>query len=485
MPDASVVIVGAGFSGLAQAVMLEKAGITDYVILEKADELGGTWRDNTYPGCACDVQSHLYSYSFADNPGWTKTYAAQEEILAYLEAVAGERGLSRAFRFGVEVTGARWDAESATWNVRSSSGQEFTGRFLVFGAGGLHGARLPVIPGLEEFTGQVWHSSRWNHEYDLAGKKVALVGVGASGVQIAPEVAEVAAGLVVFQRTAPWVLPKEDVTVPRWKKLAFRYLPGVQALYRTVLFWKRELRGLGFHHKPELMEKAEPAVRKYLEAEIADPELRRAVTPDYAFGCKRVLFSNDYYRALTREHVGVVPGEPVAARSRSLVDSEGVEHEVDAIILATGFDVTSSLDRIEIEGVDGRLLSKYWADGPTTYRGVAVPGFPNMFLLLGPNGFVAYTSVIAMIETQAEYIVRALRMVRSKSARSLQVRPEAEAGFQDEVGRKLARTVWSADRCRSWYQSASPSGTVLWPDSIWRYRLDMRRPDIRDYHLSS
>ncbi|WP_224389757.1 NAD(P)/FAD-dependent oxidoreductase [Pseudonocardia sp. ICBG1293] len=483
MTETTVVIVGAGISGIAQAVMLEKAGITDYLILEKADGIGGTWRDNTYPGCACDVESHLYSYSFADNPDWTRTYAPQEEILRYLESVAGERRISHALRFGVEVTGARWDDRSATWSLHTSAG-EFTARFLVFGTGGLHGAHLPDIPGLDRFTGPVWHSSQWDHDQDLTGRRVALVGTGASGVQIAPEVAEVAARLVVFQRSAPWVLPKDDRPVSRRMRRVLRYLPGARSAFRRFLYWKRELRGIGFHHRPAMLAKAEPRVRRFLEAQVADPELRSLVTPDYAFDCKRVLFSNTYYPALNRENVEVVAGAPVAAGARSLVDASGTEHEVDAVVLATGFDVTSSLDRIRIEGVDGRLLSERWSAGPTTYRGVAVPGFPNMFLLLGPNGFAAYTSVISMIEAQASYVVRVVRALRARGASALEVRPEAEARFQAEVGRKFPRTVWSPEHCRSWYQSRSAAGTVLWPDSTWRYRLALRRPDLHDYRVS-
>ena len=476
-------IVGAGISGLAQAVEMARAGI-DFLVLEKGSTVGGTWRDNDYPGASCDVESHLYSYSYERNPSWTSTYAGQAEILAYLRRIAERRGLLPRMRFGTEVTAARWNADAAEWVVSTAEGTSYAAPFLVLGVGGLHVPRIPDLPGAAGFAGDAWHTARWNHRVDLTGKRVTLIGVGASGVQVAPYLADRAAALTIVQRSPAWVLPKPDEPITPGRRALFRRVPPAQSLYRLRLYLRREKRGIGFHHRPDALRVAEPVVARSIERHIEDPALRRLVTPAYRLGCKRVLFSNDYYRTLSQPHVHVVSGTPQELRPSAVVDQDGVEHQTDVLVWATGFDLRGSYDRIRVEGTDGALLGERWRDGMGSYLGVAVAGFPNMFTLLGPNGFVAYTSVIHLIETQARYIVRAMLKVRAAGASSLEVRPEAEQAFQDEVRDRFRRTVWNVGECRSWYRTTSESGTVLWPDSTWSYRWLLRDVRVSDYRFT-
>ncbi|HEX7307862.1 NAD(P)/FAD-dependent oxidoreductase [Lentzea sp.] len=475
-----VVIIGAGMSGIAQAVECVRSGIP-FVVLEKADDLGGTWRENTYPGAACDVESDLYSYSHSKNPRWSSTFAGQREIHAYLRGVVKKWGILPHIRFGTTVVRAEWQEADSKWHVSTSDGWLYAGRFLVLGVGGLHVPKVPELPGREVFQGVAWHSSRWNHGEDLAGKHVALIGVGASGVQVAPHLAEHAASLTVFQRTAPWVLPKADKPVPARRQWLFRLLPIAQSWHRLRLYLRRELRGVGFHRKPDALRVAEPVVLRHIENQIADPALRALVTPPYRLGCKRILFSNDYYATLARPHVRVVAGSPAALGPCSIVDDTGTSHKADVVVYATGFDLMGAFDRIDIRGIGGQRLSEIWRDGALTYNGVAVPGLPNLFILLGPNGFVPYTGAVHNIETQARYVAKAV-LATEKSA--MHVKPEAAAQFQEELRARFARTVWHSGHCRSWYQSSGRSGTVLWPGSTLEYRWRLRRLRRADYQFS-
>jgi cation diffusion facilitator CzcD-associated flavoprotein CzcO len=477
-----VLVIGAGMSGLAQAVELARAGF-DFLVLEKADHLGGTWRDNTYPGASCDVESHLYSYSYDQNPRWSSTYADQREILEYLRGIASRRGLLTRIRFGVRVTHARWDEATHDWTLTAEDGTTYVSSFLVLAVGGLHTPRIPWLPGAEDFTGPSWHSSEWNHDVDLTGKHVTLIGTGASGVQIVPYIAERAASLTIFQRSAPWVLPKADLPIPAWRQQLYRWLPLAQRMHRLRIYLRREKRGLGFHHRPDALRVAEPVVQRQIDHHIDDPQLRERLVPDYRFGCKRVLFSNDYYPALNHPHVSVVAGSPAAVRADAVVDQAGEPHRSDVIIYATGFDLLGSFDRIEIEGVAARRLRDAWATGARAYNGVAVADFPNMFILLGPNGFVSYTGVVVAIEAQARFTVRAIRRMRSSGATAIVVRRDAEQRFQNELRVMFKRTVWHTGGCSSWYQSDAPSGTLLWPDSTVRYRWRLRTLHRADFNF--
>ncbi|WP_037306051.1 flavin-containing monooxygenase [Amycolatopsis orientalis] len=480
-----VVIVGTGFSGLGQAIQLEKAGIRDYVILEKADEVGGTWRDNSYPGCACDVQSHMYSFSYEQNPDWSRSFSPAPEIFQYLKDVTDKYRLRRKIRFGVELTGATWDDTTRRWHVHTKTGQDIEAQFVVSGVGGLHIPQVPKLPGIEKFKGQTWHSAQWNHEYDLRGKKVAVVGTGASAIQFVPEIAPEVAELTLFQRTPPWIMPKPDHAMPGWAKTAFRRVPGVQRLYRNALYWFLEARAIGFNGHPALMKAGELVARRHIARSIKNPVLRKQVTPDYTMGCKRVLISNDYYPAINRSNVDVNTDGVREVKAHSVVDGNGVEHEVDAIIYGTGFKVTDALEYLDITGIDGRDLAKEWAaEGMRTHKGISVSGFPNLFFLLGPNTALGHNSVVFMIESQARYVVDAIKLADSRGAAALDVRAGVQEKFQREIQDKLVRGVWTQGGCKSWYLDAKGVNRTIWPGFTWRYWLETRKVDPSDFELS-
>ncbi|WP_216206572.1 flavin-containing monooxygenase [Amycolatopsis aidingensis] len=480
-----VVIVGTGFSGLGQAIQLERAGIRDYVILEKAQDVGGTWRDNSYPGCACDIQSHMYSFSYEQNPHWSRSFSAQPEIFAYLRRVADKYGLRERIRFGTEVTGARWDAERRTWTVSTAAGEEYLGQFLVAGVGGLHIPQIPALPGIERFAGRTWHSSGWDHDYDLTGKRVAVVGTGASAIQFVPRIAPGVGRLTVFQRTPPWIMPKPDHPIPGWAQTLFRRVPGAQRIYRNLLYWLLEVRAVGFNGHPALMRAGEAVAKRHLRKHIADPALRRKLTPDYTMGCKRVLISNDYYPTLNRDNVELVTDGITEVREHSIVDDKGVEHEVDAIVYGTGFHVTDAMEYLDITGEDGRQLAKEWAgEGVQTHYGITVSGFPNLFFLLGPNTALGHNSVVFMIESQARYVVDAIRLADRNRAAALQVRREVQDAFQARIQRKLADGVWTRGGCTSWYLDAKGVNRTIWPGFTWRYWMETRRVEPGDFELA-
>ncbi|MET9261944.1 NAD(P)/FAD-dependent oxidoreductase [Amycolatopsis sp. NPDC004079] len=480
-----VVIVGTGFSGLGQAIQLEKAGIRDYVILEKADEVGGTWRDNSYPGCACDVQSHMYSFSYAQNPDWSRSFSPQPEIFDYLKGVADSYRLRDRIRFGVEITGAHWDEGERRWTIETKGGAEFSAQFLVAGVGGLHIPQIPKLPGIAKFKGQTWHSAQWNHEFDLAGKRVAVVGTGASAVQFVPKIAPEVGELTLFQRTPPWIMPKPDHAMPGWARQLFKRVPGTQRLYRNALYWMLESRAIGFNGHPKLMQAAEVLARRHIAKGIKDPALRRKVTPDYTMGCKRVLLSNDYFPALDRPNVDVVTDGIAEVRAHSIVDTAGVEHEVDAIVYGTGFKVTDALEYLDITGVGGRNLAKTWStEGIQTHKGITVSGFPNLFFLLGPNTALGHNSVVFMIESQSRYVVDAIRLADSRGAAALDVRPSVQDEFQEQIQDKLVKGVWTQGGCKSWYLDAKGVNRTIWPGFTWRYWLETRRVEPSDYELS-
>ncbi|HEY2061225.1 flavin-containing monooxygenase [Amycolatopsis sp. NBC_01480] len=480
-----VVIVGTGFSGLGQAIQLEKAGIRDYVILEKADEVGGTWRDNSYPGCACDVQSHMYSFSYEQNPDWSRSFSPQPEIFEYLKGVADKHRLREKTRFGVEITGAHWDDGERRWTVNTKGGQEFSAQFLVSGVGGLHIPQIPKLPGIDAFKGQAWHSAQWNHEFDLTGKKVAVVGTGASAIQFVPRIAPAVGELTLFQRTPPWIMPKPDHEMPGWSKTLFKRVPGAQRLYRAFVYWGREAQGIGFNGHPAIMKAGQQIAKRHMAKAVKDRALRRKLTPDYTMGCKRVLLSNDYYPALARDNVEVNTDGVREVKAHSVVDGAGVEHEVDAIIYGTGFHVTDALEYLDITGTEGRSLAKSWAtDGIQTHKGITVAGFPNLFFLLGPNTALGHNSVVFMIESQSRYVVDAIKLADSRGAAALDVRPSVQAKFQAGIQDKLVKGVWTQGGCKSWYLDAKGVNRSIWPGLTWRYWLETRRVDPSDYELS-
>jgi cation diffusion facilitator CzcD-associated flavoprotein CzcO len=481
---AQVIIIGTGFSGLGMAIQLQRAGIDDFVILEKADDVGGTWRDNTYPGCACDIQSHMYSFSYEQNPRWSRAFSRQPEIWDYLRGVADKHDLKRRIRFGVEVAGARWDVESQTWTVTGAKGERFVGKYVVSGICALHIPNVPQLPGADRFEGSRFHLAEWDHDVDLRGKKVAVVGTGASAIQFVPQIAPGVERLTLFQRTPPWIMPKPDHQIPRPAKLLFRLLPATQRLMRWLLYWFLESRAIGFNGHPALMRAAERVAKWHMRRAIADPELRAKLTPDYRMGCKRVLQANDYYPALARDNVAVVTDGLAQVRERSVVDAAGVEHDADVIIYGTGFHVTDAFEYLDILGVDGKNLAKTWAEeGMQTHKGISVAGFPNLFFLLGPNTGLAHMSVVFMIEAQARYVLDAIKLVESRGARALRVRREAQERFQADIQQKLADGVWTTGGCTSWYLDAKGVNRTIWPGFTWKYWLATRKVDASEHEL--
>ncbi|WP_236789109.1 NAD(P)/FAD-dependent oxidoreductase [Amycolatopsis sp. GM8] len=483
--EAEVVIVGTGFSGLGMAVQLLERGHRDFVILEKAADVGGTWRDNTYPGCACDIQSHMYSFSFAQNPEWTRAFSPQQEIWDYLRGVADKYDLYSHIRFGQEMTGARWDPEEHRWHVATRGGDEFAARYLVNGLGALHLPQIPELDGLENFKGETFHSATWNHDYDLRGKRVAVVGTGASAIQFIPRIAPEVAQLTVFQRTPPWVLPKPDHEVPDWARTLFRKVPALQTAYRDLLYWSLESRAVGYNNGGLTLMKLTQRLGKWnIDRSVEDPALRARLTPDYVLGCKRVLLSNDYYPALARDNVDVRTDGVAEVREHSIVDGAGVEHEVDAIIFGTGFHVTDAFENLEIVGEGGRNLAKEWADeGMRTHLGITVAGFPNLFFLLGPNTGLGHNSVVFMIESQARYVAEAIELVGRTRTAGIATRPEVQERFNATMQRKLAKGVWTRGGCRSWYLDAQGVNRTLWPGFTWRYWLATRKVAASDFEL--
>jgi cation diffusion facilitator CzcD-associated flavoprotein CzcO len=466
------------------AIELKKAGIHDFVVLEKAADVGGTWRDNSYPGCACDIPSHMYSFSFAQNPNWSRAYSPQPEIWDYLRDVADRYHLREHIRFGVEVIGSRWDAEEQAWHVHTQSGDEFTGQFLVSGIGGLHIPSIPNLPGLERFEGARFHSAQWDHDFDLTGKRVAVIGTGASAIQFVPRIAPKVGTLHLFQRTPPWIMPKPDHPMPAWSRRLFRLLPGAQRAYRDLVYWLLEVRAVGFNGHPWIMRLAELFAKRHMRRHIKDPALRRKLTPDYRMGCKRVLIANDYFPALNRDNVDVVTDGIAEIREHSVVTDDGTEHEVDAIIFGTGFHVTDSFDSLDITGLDDRNMAKQWrTHGIRTHLGITVSGYPNLFFLLGPNTALGHNSVVFMIESQVRYVAQAIKLVDGSRAAALDVRESVQDRFQENIQRKLIQGVWTQGGCKSWYLDSQGVNRTIWPGFTWRYWLDTRAIRAADYEL--
>jgi cation diffusion facilitator CzcD-associated flavoprotein CzcO len=476
-----VAIIGSGFSGLGTAIRLKQEGMNDFVVLERANEVGGTWRDNTYPGCACDVPSHLYSFSFAPNPDWSKAFSPQPEILSYLRSCASHYGILPHVRFDHAVQKCAWDEDARRWRVETSKGT-LTADVLVAAAGALSEPSVPRIPGLEKFEGPAFHSARWDHGADLTGKSVAVVGTGASAIQFVPEIQARVGKLNVFQRTPPWVLPRNNPALSEGQRRTFRSFPALQQLARGQIYAITELFGLGFRH-PALMRPLQRLALKYLEAVVPDPVLRAKLTPNYSLGCKRILFSNKYLRTLTESNVDVVTEGIQEVRARSIVTTDGQERAVDAIVFGTGFYVSDLPFGKYVQGRGGQTLDDVWKGSPQAHLGTTVSGFPNLFFLLGPNTGLGHTSVVYMIESQIAHLVSALRYMRDHRVATVEPRAEAQAAFVADLDRRLGRTVWSTGGCASWYIDKTGRNSTLWPDATWRFRRRVRSFNPGEYLL--
>ena len=480
--DVRVAIVGAGFSGVGMAIRLRELGERDFVVLERGDDLGGTWRDNRYPGCACDVPSHLYSYSFAPNPDWSSTFSGQAEIWAYLRACAQRGGVLEHVRLGHEVGEAAWDEASGRWQIDTSRGR-FTAQVLVSAMGALSEPARPAIPGLEAFAGPVFHSAAWDHDHDLTGERVAVIGTGASAIQFVPQIQPRVGRMHVFQRSAPWILPRPDRPLHGLERRLYRRLPAAQRLMREGLYYAYEAKILPFVHR-RLSPLPTRMARRHLHKQVADPALRARLTPDYTIGCKRILISDDYYPALTRPNVELVTAPIAAIDDGAVVTADGTRRAVDTIILGTGFHVTDVAAAHRLRGREGRLLSDVWQGSPQAYLGTAIAGFPNLFMLVGPNTGLGHTSMLVMIEAQIAYVAECLAAMDDRGARALEVRPEVQAAYNADVQQRMENTVWTSG-CASWYLDDRGRNTTLWPGSTVGFRRALRRFEPADYAMEA
>ena len=475
-----VAVIGAGFGGLGAGIRLRQAGLTDFVILERAASVGGTWRDNTYPGCACDVPSHLYSFSFALNPDWAHSFSRQPEIWHYLEDLADRYGLRSHLRFGAEVTGARWDAGQARWRLRTAHAG-LTADVLVSAAGPLSEPRLPDIPGLADFPGDVFHSARWNHGARLDGKRVAVVGTGASAIQIVPEIQPRVARLVLFQRTPAWVLPRHDRAITGPERWVYRHVPPAQRLARLGNYLAREPAAGAFVAKPGVLKTAQRIAERHLARSVTDPVLRAKLTPNYVMGCKRILLSSDFYPALVRPNVEVAGAGLARVDGRAAIAGDGTARDVDVIILATGFRAVEAPIAGRITGAGGVTLAETWGGDMRALRGTTVPGFPNLCLVIGPNTGLGHSSMIHIIESQLRYILDYLATLDRTGAAALDARPGAQERWCADIERRMASSVWATGGCLSWYLNAAGHNTTLWPGSTLRFRRATRRLDLSEY----
>jgi cation diffusion facilitator CzcD-associated flavoprotein CzcO len=479
-----VAIVGAGFAGIGMAIQLRRAGFGpgDFVVLERGPEVGGTWRDNTYPGCRCDVPSHLYSYSFAPNPGWTRSFADQSEIWAYLRDCVDRFGVRPHLRVGTEVRRAAWDTGSRRWRLDTSAGP-LTADALVAATGPLSEPAYPRLPDLDAFAGTTFHSARWNHRHDLTGRRVAVIGTGASAVQFVPAIQPRVAALHIYQRTAPWIVPRPDRELSRVERGLYRRAPALQKLARGRSYLAREALVPTFRH-PRLADRLTRRVAlRHLRRSVPDPALRARLTPDYTIGCKRVLLSDDYLPALTRPHVELITDPIVQVRPYGIVAADGTTRLADTIIFGTGFHVTDMAVGDIVRGADGRLLTEVWQGSPQAYAGTTVTGFPNLFLLLGPNTGLGHSSVVLMIEAQLRHVLDVLRLSYDNGNAPLAPTAAAQRAWVSEVDESARGTVWTAGGCRSWYLDSTGRNSTLWPRSVTAFRHRMSRFRPHDYEV--
>lgn len=477
-----VLIIGAGISGIGAAIRLRQQGVDNFAVLEKAESLGGTWRDNTYPGCACDVPSALYSYSFAQKPDWSRLFAGQGEILAYVKDTAARHAVQAHIRYGEELLQAEWIESHNHWHVRTARA-EYHARVVISCTGYLHEPIMPALPGLEDFPGKLFHSSRWDHHHDLRGERVAVIGTGASAIQFVPEIQPLVSELKVYQRTPQWILPKPDapLNAVQTRLLA---LPGVRRLLRGLLYSGFETFGIGFR-RPALLRQVERLARAHLRLTIKEPTLREKLTPDYTLGCKRVLLSNDYYPALAQPNVEVLATGVREIRGNVVVADDGSERAVDTIILGTGFHVTEQPITQRVKGANGTTLAAQWAGSPEAYRGTTIHGFPNLFLVLGPNLAIGHNSAFIVIEAQINYAMAAIRTMRQQQLVRVEVREAVQQQYNHRVQQALAGTVWNTGGCSSYYIDANGRNSTGFPWSTLTMRRLLSQFDLESYQVQS
>ncbi len=475
-------IIGAGFGGMGLAIKLLQAGRSDFAIFEKANDVGGVWRDNVYPGAACDVPSHLYSFSFEPNPHWTRAFGGQAEIHDYLQHCADKYQLWNKIRFNSEITALEFDECTALWNLSIAGQGTLKAKSVVLAVGALNVPAYPSIKGLQEFKGKVMHTAEWDPDYDLSGKRVAVIGTGASAIQLVPSIQAKVASLKLYQRTAPWVMPKRDGWIsPRWRRRYQRF-PLLQKLHRSLQYWMFESVAPVMIKNNWMTRLAERLGRRYLKRMIQDPVLREKVTPSYALGCKRVLLSDDYYPALARPNVEVLTDGIERIEADGIVSRNGEKNAVDVVILATGFKVPVAGAPFKIQGVGGRILDDDWRNGSEAYLGMTVSGYPNLLYIMGPNTGPGNISVIFYIESQLRYIIGYLNHLRGRNVATLDLKEEVQREFNQGIQEKMQRTTWTSG-CDSWYLTPDGKNTTLWPGYSWQYRMRSRDFDVSIYRI--
>ncbi len=479
-----VAIVGAGFGGLGMAIRLKQQGLDDFVVIERAEDVGGTWWANSYPGCQCDIPSNLYSFSFAPNPDWDRAYPMRDQLLAYLRGCAERFGIRSHTRLGCELLSATWVAGEQRWELETSTGP-LAARVLVAAPGLLSEPSIPALPGMDRFEGNAFHTAMWDHSDDLSGKRVALIGAGASAVQVVPKIQPEVGRLHLFQRTPPWVIPHTDHAVLEGMRDLYRRLPPLQALSRAGVYALRETMALGITRDRRWLKGQELNARLHLRRQVPDPELRKRLTPDYEIFCKRIILSNDWYPALQAENVELVSSGVEELRERSIVGGDGVEREIDTLILATGFKPAELPIAGRIHGRDGRSLTEVWGGSPQAYLGTTIAGFPNLLFLYGPNTNTGHSSVVYLLESQIAYALGALRTLRATGAAEFDVRPEAQAAYNEELQERLATTVWNTGGCGSWYFDRNGRNSIQWPGFTFEYRRRTRKFDAAAYRLAA
>ena len=474
-------ILGAGLSGMCMAIKLRQAGIETFTIYEKADDVGGTWRENTYPGVACDVPSHLYSFSFEPNPNWSRRYSSGGEIWEYTRHCARKYDLYRSIQFGKKVIDIVHTGEQ--WRVDFEDGASIKADFVISGLGGLHVPNVPEFEGLEQFGGPVFHTAEWRHDIDLTGKRVAMIGSAASAVQVVPEIVDKVAHLDLYQRTPNWIMPRQSYAYPEWLKKLFAKAPFLARAYRGFIFAMNEFRFAAFKRKDNRVKRFVSSVfAKHLEASVTDPELRAKLTPDYPVGCKRILISDDFLPAVQRANVDLVTDPIGAVTPTGITTKDGAARNVDVIVMATGFKPFDILASIDVVGPSGENLHEAWKGGIAAHRSLAIPGFPNFFMLLGPNSGLGHNSVILMIEAQVNYLVQLIEAAMKAGNMAIEPKPAAAKAYDDLIQAKLQNRVWAAD-CGAWYVDEHGRNYTLYPHNVSRFIKDMAVPDLAEYDI--
>ncbi|HXO51021.1 MAG TPA: NAD(P)/FAD-dependent oxidoreductase [Mycobacterium sp.] len=479
-------IIGTGFSGLGMAIELQRRGV-EFVILEKAAEIGGTWRDNTYPGCACDIPSHMYSFSFEPKPDWQHMWSFQPEIFDYLKGVTDKYGLRRYIQFNSHVDRAHWDDDELRWHVFTKDGHEFVAQFVVSGVGGLHIPLIPEFDGLDEYRdagGAAFHSAQWDHSVDLSGKRVAVIGTGASAIQIVPEIVNDVGALQLYQRTPAWVMPRPNNPIPEWMRDMFTNVPGTRELMRWGIYWIHEAVGFAMTRQPRLLKIGELLGKSNIRRSVKDRELRRKLIPHYRAGCKRILNSDTYYQGIANPKTEVVTDGIARFTARGIVTADGTEREADVVVFATGFHVTDSYTYVDIKGPGGEDLVDRWTrEGVSALRGITIADMPNLFFLLGPNTALGHNSVVFMIESQIRYAAQAIAAVDRAGAQALAPTRAAADSYNEELQGELAGTVWNTGGCRSWYLDEHGVNRTLWSGMTWQYWMATRKFRASEYEF--